>query len=387
MTEFWYVLKFSMVNKNRYLQSQMASDLKEKMVFLGGPRQVGKTTLAKEFISKPEQYLNWDKDSDRKMILKDEINPRLKLIVLDEIHKYAKWRSLVKGYYDKYYPDLNFLVTGSARLDYFRKGGDSLVGRYHYLRLHPFSLNEISSSPTKDDLDALLLFGGFPEPFLKQSKTHHSRWQLERVSRVVTQDLRDLETVKEISLVELLAQSLGSRVGSALSIKSFQEDLAVSPNTVERWIGILEKLYYCYRIVPYGPPKIKAVKKTQKLYLWDWSEIEDTGARFENLVASQLLKFCHFQEDTLGLKTELRYFKNVVTRQEIDFIVLQKNKPLFAVECKSGEKNLSKSLVNDGKKLKIDRLYQVHLGQKDYGHEKTGRVLPFTTFCKELGLP
>jgi predicted AAA+ superfamily ATPase len=139
--------------------------------------------------------------------------------------------------------------------------------------------------------------------------------------------------------------------------------------------------------MPYGPPRIKAVKKAQKLYLWDWSEVEDQGAKFENLVASQLLKFCHFEEDTKGLKTELRYFKDVVTEKEIDFIVLQKGKPLFAVESKTGEKNLSRSLVLNGARLKIPRLYQVHLGSKDYGAAETGRVLPFIKFCQELKLP
>lgn len=374
------------MDKERYLKNQIKQDLQEKMVFIGGPRQVGKTTLAKQFINTSDQYLNWDLNSDKQLILKNEINLKLKLIVLDEIHKYARWRGLVKGFYDKYYPSLNFIVTGSARMDYFRKGGDSLVGRYHYLRLHPFTLSELNPNPNKKDLELLLKFGGFPEPFFKQDETHHSRWQMERVSRVVTQDLRDLETVKEISLLELLVQALGSKVGGALSIKSLQEDLSVSPNTVARWIEILERLYYCYRISPYGPPKIKAVKKTQKLYLWDWSEVEDSGARFENLVASHLLKFCHFQEDTKGIKTELRYFKDVVTEKEIDFIVLQKNKPVFAVECKSGERQLSKSLVQNSKRLNIKQIYQVHLGTKDYGKEDSGRVLPFTTFCKELGL-
>lgn len=371
---------------NRYLQKQITQDLKEKMVFLGGPRQVGKTTLAKQFISKADQYLNWDKDSDRRLILKDEIDPKLGLIIMDEIHKYAKWRNLIKGYYDKFYPDLNFLVTGSARLDYFRKGGDSLVGRYHYLRLHPFSLLELNSNPKPSDVDLLLRFGGFPEPLFKQNSTHHSRWQMERVSRVINEDLRDLENVKELSLIELLVQSLGSKVGSTLSIKNLQEDLQVSPNTVDRWVNILERLYYCYRIAPYGPPKIRAVRKAQKLFLWDWSELENSGARFENMVASHLLKFCHHEEDTKGLKTELRYFKDVVTEKEIDFIVLQKNKPLFAVECKTGERELSKSLVNNGRRLNIPLLYQVHLGTKSYGSPQTGRVLPFADFCKEAGL-
>jgi predicted AAA+ superfamily ATPase len=371
----------------RYNVHQIQEDLKQKMVLLGGPRQVGKTHLAKSLITQEGQYLNWDRLTDKKIILNDQIPIDLKLIVLDEIHKYKNWRSLIKGYFDKYYPRLNFIVTGSARLDYFRKGGDSLVGRYHYHRLHPLSLNEINKKANDSDIESLLNFGGFPEPFLMQDKVFHQRWILERVSRVVQQDLRDLETVKDISLLELLSHTLPSKVGSPLSIKSLQEDLSVSPVTIERWVQLLENLYYCYRISPYGAPKIKAVKKTQKLYLWDWSEIEDKGIRFENLVASQLLKFCHYQEDTQGLKTELRYLKDVVTEKEIDFIVLQKGKPLFCVECKSGERELSKSLVHISSRLKIPKIYQVHLGKKDYGNENQGRVLPFKTFCQELEMP
>lgn len=374
------------MSMKRYIYSQVRSDLDEKMVFIGGPRQVGKTTLSKEFIKSSNQYLNWDQLKDRQLIIKDQIDTSLKLIILDEIHKYKNWRSLVKGYYDKYHPQLNFLITGSARLDYFRKGGDSLMGRYHYLRLHPLSLAELNKKPSKTDLEQLLKFGGFPEPFFKQNEVHHSRWQLERMSRVINEDLRDLETVKEISLVELLAHTLISKVGGPLSIKSLQEDLSVSPNTIERWISILELLYYCFRISPFGPPKIKSVKKTQKLYMWDWSLIESKGERFENLVASHLLKYCHYQEDTLGIKTELRYFKDTVTEKEIDFIVMQKNKPVFAVECKTGERELSKHLVLNCKRLKIPKCYQVHLGDKDYGRDETGRVLPFIKFCHEVGL-
>ncbi len=372
---------------NRYLQKQIQSDLKEKMVFLGGPRQVGKTTLSKNFIKNDNQYFNWDIPDHKTALIKNLIDTTLGTVIFDEIHKYKNWRSLIKGLYDKYNPDLKIIVTGSARLDYFRKGGDSLVGRYHYLRLHPLSLNELNKSPTPTDLKHLLKFGGFPEPFNKQNEIFLNRWQNERVSRVVTQDLRDLEKVNEVTLVETLAYALITRVGSALSIKSLQEDLQVSPHTVSRWIEILDNLYYSFRISPYGPPKIKAVRKTQKLFLWDWSMIEKDGARFENLVASHLLKFCHHQEDTLGLKTELRYFKNTITEKEIDFIVLQKNKPLFAVECKTGESGLAKNLILDGKRLAIPKLYQVHMGTKDYGHEKTGRVLPFIKFCSIENIP
>lgn len=387
MTGFYSICHIRWMNIKRYLFLQIQKDLKEKMVFLGGPRQVGKTVLSREFLKKEDHYFNWDRASDKKLILKDEIPIKDGLIILDEVHKYKFWRSLVKGFYDKYFPKMNFLVTGSARLDYFRKGGDSLVGRYHYLRLHPLSLMEISKNPTKEILDNLLKFGGFPEPYQKRDKIFHQRWQVERTSRVIQQDLRDLETVKDISLLEILMHTLPSKVASPFSIKSLQEDLSVSPTTIERWVQLLEMLYYCYRVPPYGPPKIKAVRKTQKLYLWDWSEIDSFGARFENLVASQLLKYCHHEEDTKGLKTELRYFRDVVTEKEIDFIVLQKGKPLFAVECKTGEGQLSKSLKDNGYRLKIPKLFQVHQGTRDFGDESHGRVLPFITFCKELGLP
>ena len=160
---------------------------------------------------------------------------------------------------------------------------------------------------------------------------------------MVFQDISDLGTIKELSLIELLVDLLPGKVGSVLSIKSLQEDLEVSPNTVSRWIEILELVYYCYRILPYGPPRIRAVKKSNKLYLWDWAQIEDAGARFENFVASHLLKYCHFLEDTQGHKMELRFMRDVDLR-EIDFVVLQNKKPLFAVDCKTGEKNIAKSL-------------------------------------------
>ncbi|MEI8346109.1 MAG: DUF4143 domain-containing protein, partial [Pseudomonadota bacterium] len=253
---------------------------------------------------------------------------------------------------------------------------------YHYWRLHPFSLSELSPQHEESILKRLLRFGGFPEPYSKKDPRHHKRWQKERVFQVVTQDLRDLENVKDISLVELLVSILPSKVGSLLSVKSLQEDLQVSPNTVTRWLTILENIYYSYRISPFGGERIKAIKKTQKIYLWDWSEIEEPGARFENLVASHLLKFCHFHEDYNGDKMELRYLRDVEER-EIDFVVIRNKKPLFGVECKTGERTISKALHYYQERLAIPKMYQVHLANKDFGHEERGgRVLPFSTFCK-----
>ena len=375
------------ITTKRYVSPFIQEDLPEKMVFVGGPRQVGKTTLAKSFLGSPRNgYLNWDDPEDRDLILKNKISRKEPLFVFDEIHKYRNWRGLVKGIFDKYHEETKIIVTGSARLDHFRKGGDSLVGRYHYYRLHPFSLPEVSKLPMPSDILHLLEYGGFPEPFFKGNHRHWSRWQKERVSRVVTQDLRDLEAVKEISLVELLVSILPTKVGSLLSIKSLVEDLNVSPHTVERWITILENLYLCYRISPFGNERIKAIKKAQKLYFWDWSQVENKGSRFENLVASHLLKYCHFHEDYNGFKMELRYIRDVEGR-ELDFVVLRNKKPLFAVECKTGENHKSKNLEYFKTRLNIPKVYQTHLGSKNYGHEGVdGRVLPFYKLCNELEL-
>ncbi len=177
---------------------------------------------------------------------------------------------------------------------------------------------------------------------------------------------------------------LYERIGSLLSIKSIQEDLSVSPNSIDKWIGILENLYFCYRISPYGTNRSKAVKKSPKLYLWDWSMTTNAGARFENMVAGHLLKFCHHHEDVFGEKMQLCFLKDVEGGKEIDFVVLKNKKPLFAVECKTGESSLQKNLAFYQDRLKIPRMYQVHLGQKDFGHpEKGGRVIPFHKFCLE----
>lgn len=377
------------MDKKRYLSPEIDLALKKKMVLIGGPRQVGKTTLSLHYLSPPSannpSYLNWDRVSDKRLILNDQIPLGSKCLVLDEIHKYRHWRSLIKGLYDKYHEDTSFIVTGSARLDYFRKGGDSLLGRYRYFRLHPFSLPELGSKTNSSDLQHLLDFGGFPEPLFSMNKKEQRIWQGERMQRVVGEDLRDLADVKEISLLLLLSEMLPARVGAPLSLQSLAEDLQVSQPTVQRWISLLSLLYYTFPVAPFGSPKIRAVKKLQKIYLWDWSLVEEPGFRFENLVASHLLKYCHFKADTEGLNMELRYLRDTDGR-EIDFVVLEDRKPIFAVECKTGEKSLSRHIEYFRARTQIPEFYQVHLGQRDFGSAKHGRVLPFTTFCKELKL-
>jgi hypothetical protein len=375
--------------RHRYLSDSVREDLKTRMVFIGGPRQVGKTTFAITFLREPHErhpaYLNWDDVRSRSSLMKGELPPNESVIILDEIHKFARWRNLVKGFYDTRKSATAFIITGSARMDHYRKGGDSLHGRYHSYRMHPFSLTEINRNPSAKDLDALLRFGGFPEPLLKGEDRFLRRWQRERTQRVLYEDIRDLERVKEVSLLEMLAQELPHRVGAPLSVKNLKEVLEVAHETADRWLQVFERMYYCFRIPPFGPRKVRAVKKEQKLYLWDWSAVPEEGPRFENLVACQLLKFCHFVEDTEGYRMELRFLRDT-DKREIDFVVLKEGKALLAVECKSGEKSVNPCLFYFKARADIPRIYQVHKGTRDYEKDAI-RVLPFATFCKELSMP
>jgi predicted AAA+ superfamily ATPase len=363
------------------------------MVFIGGPRQVGKTTLALSLVT-PEAterhpaYLNWDDPKVPPRLRRGELPIDEPVVILDEIHKYSRWRNLVKGLYDTEKSSRRILVTGSARLDHYRKGGDSLAGRYRYFRLHPFSLRELAESgvaPEREHLSLLLKFGGFPEPLLGQSERRLRIWQRERMTRVVREDLRDLERVREISLVEQLADLLPEKVGSPLSIKSLREDLQVDHKTAERWLSILENLYVCFRIAPFGAKRIRAVKKAQKLYLWDWSMVPEPGPRLENLVASQLLKYCHWLEDIEGHRMELRYLRDTDGR-EVDFVVIRDRTPIFAVECRTGDKAASSAAQYFAERTAIPVFYQVHLRERSY---QTGKVvvLPFARFCEDLNLP
>jgi predicted AAA+ superfamily ATPase len=293
----------------------------------------------------------------------------------------------MKGLFDKHKSAVAFIVTGSARLDYYRKGGDSLAGRYHYYRLHPFTVMEGGRATDRALVEHLLRYGGFPEPFLKASERFHRRWMREQSARVLREDLRDLESVREVSMLELLLSHLPACVGSPLSVNSLSQLLQVAHESIERWLAIFERLYVCHRISPFGARRIRAVRKERKLYFWDWSRVQDAGPRFENMVAGHLLKYCHFVEDTEGHDMELRFLRDT-DRREVDFVVLRDGHPEFAVECKSGERNASPACRYFRERTEIPRFYQVHLGASDYGHADTStRVLPFATLCRELNLP
>ena len=263
-------------------------------------------------------------------------------------------------------------------------GGDSLHGRYHYHRLHPYSLAELGEEA---ELEALLRFGGFPEPLFRGSERFWRRWQRERQKRVIYEDLVSLEYVKDITQLELLVGLLPTKVGSPLSIKKLREELSVAHETAERWIQILENLYFCFRVSPFGFSATRAVKKERKLFFWDWSLCKSEGARFENLVASQLLKYCHFIEDNEGYEMGLHFVRDIEKR-EIDFVVTRENKPLFAVECKVKKTTIDDNIKYFSKRLSIPNYFQVHLGTEDFENkEYKVRIVPWHKFVRELGLP
>jgi predicted AAA+ superfamily ATPase len=359
----------------RYLQAQIQADLTRKMVFLGGPRQCGKTTLARCLLGGADGYLNWDADDDRERILAREF-PDSKLWVFDEIHKYRGWRNYLKGIYDKKRREQEILVTGSARLDLYRYGGDSLQGRYHFLRLHPMTLAEVSKSNGAAELEQLFQLGGFPEPLFGGSKKEANRWSLEYRTRLVREDIRTLESLQDLIRVELLLKSLPDRVGSPLSINALREDLQVAHKTAAKWLDVLERVYSIFRLPPFGSPKLKAVKKEQKHYHFDWNLMDDDGARFENLVACHLLKWVQFLEDTEGREMELRYFRDA-TGREVDFVVTEKRRPVLFVEVKLSDSPVHPALHYLVQRFPNVEAWQIHLrGKKDYVTPEGIRVAP-----------
>lgn len=368
---------------NRYLFDQVQKDVQRKMVFLGGPRQVGKTTLALQIIGQKTGYLNWDVPQDRERILKREL-PATDVIVFDEIHKYRSWRNYLKGLYDARHPvERKILVTGSARLDLYRFGGDSLQGRYHFLRLHPLSAAELKMKDQKD-LSILLHLGGFPEPFLSGSDVEAKRWSREYRTRLIQDDIASLERLQDFGNLELLILRLPQLVGNPLSINGLREDLQVSHKTLAKWVGVLERMYAIFRLSPLGSSKIRAVKKEQKHYHFDWSLVPEEPQRFENMVACHLIKWVHWLQDTQGRDVELAYFRDVEGK-EVDFVVVEGKKPLVMVECKWGDDALSKSLQYLRNKFPQSEAWQLHMtGKKDYESPEGIRVAPAIVFLKEL---
>lgn len=390
------------VTTTRYLEAPVVADLQEKMVLIAGPRQVGKTTLALDVLRRwgAGVYLNWDNRSHRGEIRAARWPGGAALVVLDELHKWRQWKGWLKGEVDAHRERLRFLVTGSARLDLYRRGGDSLQGRYHHYRLHPFTHAEalgggggrlprpgeeleVPAHADQDAVAALLAYGGFPEPFLAQSQRTSRRWQKERLDRFFREDVRDLESVRDLSSLELLADLVAERVGSPLSVNSLREDLEVSHRAVAHWLEILERLYHVVRVPPFVAGRVRALRKMPKIYLWDWCLVASPGARFENLVALHLLKLCHLLVDQEGYSVDLHYLRDRDGR-EVDFLVTLEGRPWFAVEAKLAASRPDPSLLYFRDRLEIPWVYQVSLeGDRDVV-ERGIRLLPASRFLGAL---
>lgn len=354
------------MTRRRHLQGiiEELAFTSDKMAFVSGPRQVGKTTLGRAWIKRrgAGAYANWDDIETRRKWAKDPKtfvpDPTTKgekpLLVLDEIHKAKSWKRSVKGMYDTLEAPVDIMVTGSARLNVYKKGSDSLLGRYLHFRLHPFSVRELgwpstgpvnellaslearSQSPrasAQEALEGLLKFGGFPEPFLAQDDRRARLWRRGRVEKVVREDLRDLSRIPELSRVEMLAALLPERVGSMFSVAAVREDLEVAHDTVSRWLGYLRELYYVFEVKPYNRSIRRSLRKEGKLYMWDWSEVDAEPARFENLVASHLAKACDTWTDSGEGSFEL-YLVRDKEKRELDFLIVRDRKPWLPVEVK-----------------------------------------------------
>jgi predicted AAA+ superfamily ATPase len=328
---------------------------------------VGKTTLAKKIIQgKNGSYLLYEDDEDRQIILKKDYTHH-KWVCLDEFHKFPRWKNHIKGVYDKYHETLHLLLTGSARLDVYQKSGDSLFGRYYLHHLHPLTVGELTTkslpelpenilevpTPTPAaDINSLLRFSGFPEPFFKQSEAEHRRWQNSRRQLLIREELRDLTQVQLLGLAEQLMLILPARIGSLFSFQSLSEDILVSPPTIQNWMQLFERLFFVFKVMPYSKKIIRSIKKQPKYFLYDWSEISDEGVRFENLIASHLWKAAQIWTDRGLANLELRFVRDR-DRREVDFLMVKNNKPWFLVECKLSETSFSENLRYFSQRLDV----------------------------------
>lgn len=357
------------------------------MVFLTGPWQVGKTTLARHLPGAKAGYLSWDIAEHRERLLRREL-PASDLWVLDEIHKYSRWRTFLKGLHDGSRqldgrPAQRILVTGSGRLELFGFGGDSLQGRYHLLRLHPFSAAEAGIEDA-EGLAALLRLGGFPEPFLGGSETEARRWSRAYRTRLLEEEVRSLARIQDLGRLEEMMLRLPDLVGAPLSINALREDLQVAHKTAASWLDTLERLFAIFRLPPFGAPRIRAVKRERKHYHFDWSLVREAGPRFENLVACHLLKWVHFQQDTRGRDLELRFFRDVDGR-EVDFVVTEELRPMLFVECKLADRDIDPALRYLKARFPAAEAVQIALaGHRDYRTPEGVRAQPAVRFLSTL---
>jgi hypothetical protein len=350
---------------------------RRQMAFLSGPRQVGKTWVAK---SVSDAYLSWDNSGDRRQLLRgpaalanslglDQLRAREPIAVIDELHKYRKWKTLLKGFFDTYGERARLLVTGSSRMDIYRRGGDSLMGRYLLYRMHPWSVGECMRTelPTKAiysaeevktaDWDALWEHGGFPEPFLRRESRFTRRWRSLRQAQFSREDLRDVASIRDLGTMETLMELLVERSAQQLIYSNLAAEIQVSADTIRRWIDLLARMHYGFTVRPWFKNVAKALRKEPKWFLRDWSGVTDLGARAETFVACHLLKAVETWTDLGFGDFELRYLRDKQKR-EVDFLVVRDRKPWFLVEVKLSEKTLSSTLAYFQKEVRAPHAFQ-----------------------------
>ncbi|MFW5888034.1 MAG: ATP-binding protein [Bacteriovoracia bacterium] len=374
----------------RNIEKFIHNDLHKKMVFVGGPRQCGKTTLAKNIINnfkyrknRSGLYLNWDSDDDRRTIRDKNWDDSDQLLVFDELHKYLRWKNWLKGYYDKYKDLHNILVTGSARLDIYRRGGDSMLGRYHYWRLHPFDLTEKPRKMSqKEAYKRLITVGGFPDPFLDGDEREARRWRRERLDRVIKDDIRDLENIKDIQMLKIFLDELRKRVGSSVVLSNIARDLEISPTTAKKWLESLEKMYLCFSIRPRTKNVPRSILKPPKVYFFDNADllVDSEGAAFENLVATFLLKRVNFIEDYEGYNCSLNYIRDKEGR-EVDFAFAVDDVLEELIEVKLSDEKISSSLLYFVNKLQPKRAVQIVANLKKSYTKDNIEVLSIYDYC------
>lgn len=343
--------------------------LSSSMVFIAGPRQVGKTTEVQRL---KKNYFNWDTIEVKKAFLKDPYFFRgsKDWVIFDEIHKRRRdWKKLLKGYIDSPNREENFIVTGSGRLSLFQKGGDSLQGRYDLYHLFPVTYAEWSEKPfvprARDfqnwepeslsqltDDGELIRFGGFPQPLLKGTETFLNKWMDLYLKRLIEEDIRDFSRVELLDKVELLARLLPDRILGPISMKGLSEDIGVSRDSIKTWIRLFEILYLGFTLAPYSYRIERAVKKEKKWCFFQWAFSEDPGARFENYLAVQLYSVCQYWRDAGLGAYELFYVRDQDGR-EVDFLITRNLKPIALVEAKASPQPFPASLRYYAEKLKV----------------------------------
>ncbi len=394
---------------NRIYNKIFTDHFKEnrQMIFVSGPRQVGKTTIAKLLA---DQYVSWDDQSDRMQILQgpkklaEELNLSdlvvdKPVIAFDEIHKYSKWKNFIKGFFDLYSSNANCYVTGSGRLNIFKRGGDSLMGRYFLYRMHPLSVREfLNPNPDYKEIqdpheishssfEQLITFGGFPEPFLKAEERFYNRWRRLRTEQFFHEDIRDMTKVQDVAQLEILAEILIQQSGQLTNYSNLANAVNVSVDTIKRWTTILENLFFSFSIKPWFTNIKKSLIKQPKIYLWDWTLCKDEGSKNENFIASHLLKAVHFWTD-IGLGEYGLFYLRDKMKREADFLVTKDRKPWFIVEVKTSKENISPNLDYFQKQTLAKNAFQVTFNMdyvaRDCFEINKPVIVPAKTFLSQL---